>query len=263
MVRLKYLYVVAALFAVSSVSAQNAERQLAFDNYHRYFEEAQRTSLDAEKEKGLKHFRDFYAVTPYRGHELKRVMPLSDILANWQDDGHFVDLEEREQQVMAGKDQGAIGELLSDAFFRIWKVAEEFRTDRMGFSLDKKVFKKCQKAILHYGNLEVSRSNRVHRFHASCFAIPTAAVNTYFCFLKQMDKVETGKNKDRELADVCDMLKVLGLQAWTQPLRHDETDKNVVQIERFRQHVWWVGGNALAYRVIASGSGDVSVGTDD
>ncbi len=248
MVRLKYLYVVAALFAVSSVSAQNAERQLAFDNYHRYFEEAQRTSLDAEKEKGLKHFRDFYAVTPYRGHELKRVMPLSDILANWQDDGHFVDLEEREQQVMAGKDQGAIGELLSDAFFRIWKVAEEFRTDRMGFSLDKKVFKKCQKAILHYGNLEVSRSNRVHRFHASCFAIPTAAVNTYFCFLKQMDKVETGKNKDRELADVCDMLKVLGLQAWTQPLRHDETDKNVVQIERFRQHVWWVGGNALAYR---------------
>ncbi len=248
MVRLKHLYVVAALFAVSSVSAQNAERQLAFDNYHRYFEEAQRTSLDAEKEKGLKHFRDFYAVTPYRGHELKRVMPLSDILANWQDDGHFADLEEREQQVMAGKDQGAIGELLSDAFFRIWKVAEEFRTDRMGCSLDKKVFKKCQKAILHYGNLEVSRSNRVHRFHASCFAIPTAAVNTYFCFLKQMDKVETGKNKDRELADVCDMLKVLGLQAWTQPLRHDETDKNVVQIERFRQHVWWVGGNALAYR---------------
>lgn len=248
MVRLKYLYVAVALSAVSLVSAQNAERQLAFDNYHRYFEEAQRTPLDAEKEKGLKHFRDFYAVTPYRGHELKRVMPLQDILANWQDDGRFADLEEREQQVMAGSDQGAVGELLSDAFFRIWKVAEEFRTDRMGFSLDKKVFTKCQKAILHYGNLEVSRSNRVHRFHASCFAIPTAAVNTYFCFLKQMDKVEAGKNKDRELADVCDMLKVLGLQAWTQPLRQDETDKNVVQIERFRQHVWWVGGNALAYR---------------
>ena len=44
------------------------------------------------------------------------------------------------------------------------------------------------------------------------------------------------------------MLKVLGLQAYTQPLRHDETDKNVVSIERFRNHVWWVGGNALAYR---------------
>ena len=35
---------------------------------------------------------------------------------------------------------------------------------------------------------------------------------------------------------------------WTQPLRHDETDENVVSISRFRNHVWWVGGNALAYR---------------
>lgn len=50
------------------------------------------------------------------------------------------------------------------------------------------------------------------------------------------------------LEAACDMLKVLGLQAYTQPLRHDETDKNVVSIERFRNHVWWVGGNALAYR---------------
>lgn len=248
MVRLKYVYIVAVFFTVSLVSAQNAERQLAFDNYHRYWGEAKQTPMDAEKAKGMKYFRELYAATSYRGHELKRVMPLSDILANWQEDGHFADLEEKEKKVMSGNDQGAIGELLSDAFFRIWKVAEEFRTDRMGVSLDKKIFKKCQKAILYYGNLEVSRSNRVHRFHASCFAIPTAAVNTYFCFLKQMDKVEAGKNKDQELADVCDMLKVLGLQAWTQPLRHDETDKNVVQIERFRNHVWWVGGNALAYR---------------
>lgn len=44
------------------------------------------------------------------------------------------------------------------------------------------------------------------------------------------------------------MLKVIGLQAWTQPLRHDDTDLNVVSIPRFRNHVWWVGGNALAYR---------------
>lgn len=248
MVRLKYLYVAGALLLASLAAAQNAERQYAFDNYHRYFEEARQTPPDAEKAKGMKHFRDLYAATAYRGHELRNVMAVSDILADWKDDGHFADLDEREQQVMAGKDQGAIGNLLSDAFFRIWKVAEEFRADRMGFSLDKKVYKKCQKAILHYGNLEVSRSNRVHRFHASCFAIPTAAVNTYFCFLKQMDKVEAGKLKDPELEAVCDMLKVLGLQAWTQPLRNDETDKNVVQIERFRQHVWWVGGNALAYR---------------
>lgn len=50
------------------------------------------------------------------------------------------------------------------------------------------------------------------------------------------------------MTDACDMLKVVGLQAWTQPLRNDATDNNVVSIERFRNHVWWVGGNALAYR---------------
>ena len=63
-----------------------------------------------------------------------------------------------------------------------------------------------------------------------------------------MEAVEKGKSKDAELIAACDMLKVLGLQAWTQPLRDDETDKNVVSINRFRNHVWWVGGNALAYR---------------
>ncbi len=63
-----------------------------------------------------------------------------------------------------------------------------------------------------------------------------------------MDDVEAGKIKDEQIVAVCDMLKALALQSWTQPLRKDETDKNVVQIDRFRNHVWWVGGNALAYR---------------
>ena len=145
--------------------------------------------------------------------------------------------------------QDKIGLFLTEAFNRIWKVAEEFRADRMGISLDKAAFKKCQKAIVHYGNLEISRPNVSGRFHASCFAIPTAAVNIYFCFLKQMEAVESGKkSKDVDLVASCDMLKVVALQAWTQPLRNDATDKNVVQIERFRNHVWWVGGNGLAFR---------------
>lgn len=141
-----------------------------------------------------------------------------------------------------------MGLFITDAMNRLWKLSEEFRNDRMGVSLDKDVFRKLQKSVLYYGNLEVSRSNKVNRFHASCFAIPTAAVNIYYCFLKQMDAVENGKTKDQLLVDMCEMLKTLALQSWTQPLRNDETDKNVVQIERFRNHVWWVGGNALAYR---------------
>ena len=38
------------------------------------------------------------------------------------------------------------------------------------------------------------------------------------------------------------------MQSWTQPKRNDDTEKNVVSVERFRHHVSWVGGNALAYR---------------
>ena len=62
-----------------------------------------------------------------------------------------------------------------------------------------------------------------------------------------MDDAEGGKGGTL-LQEACDMLKTIALQAWTQPLRHDETDENVVSISRFRNHVWWVGGNALAYR---------------
>ena len=46
----------------------------------------------------------------------------------------------------------------------------------------------------------------------------------------------------------CRMLKALAMQSWTQPLRNNEMDRDIVRVERFRHHVWWVGGNALAYR---------------
>ena len=99
------------------------------------------------------------------------------------------------KKVIEGKDAQEMGLFITDAMNRLWKLSEEFRNDRMGVSLDKDVFRKLQKSILYYGNLEVSRSNKVNRFHASCFAIPTAAVNIYYCFLKQMDAVENGKQK--------------------------------------------------------------------
>lgn len=241
------LNIVMVFYAMMSVSAQNAEKKLAFDNYHRYYADA-KSRKDASKEKAIKKYRTFYSEHSYRGHSLPRDIQVSDVLGNWKADGTFVDLSEVENKIMSSNNQEEIGLFLIDAFNRIWKIAEEFRADRMGIFLDKDVFQKCQKAVLHYGNLEITRSNRVHRFHASCFGIPTAAVNIYFCFLKQMDFVESGKSKDGQLIAFCDMLKVLGLQAWTQPLRNDATDKNVVQVERFRNHVWWVGGNALAYR---------------
>lgn len=230
-------------------SAQNAERKLAFDNYHYYYTNAQEVqNCEKEKVKALNEFRDKYSKCAYRGHQLRKcTLSVSEILHNWKEDGTFVDLSESEEKIMKGK-QDKINEFLTEAFNRIWKIAEEFRRGRMTEKLDKDNFMKLQKAILYYGNLEISRKNGSFRFHASCFAIPTASVNIYFCFLNKMEEVESGKSEDDDLQSVCEMLKVVALQAWTQPLRNDYTDKNVVQIDRFRNHVWWVGGNGLAFR---------------
>lgn len=247
----KYIHTIVILWIAAlaaQAQTQNAERQLSFDNLYRYSKDAQQVK-DDKKEKSIKTFRNQYATVPYRAYDLTKIKTsIPEILAYLNEDGTFTDWASREKKVIEGKDTQEMGLFITDAMNRLWKLSEEFRNDRMGVSLDKDVFRKLQKSVLYYGNLEVSRSNKVNRFHASCFAIPTAAVNIYYCFLKQMDAVENGKTKDQLLVDMCEMLKTLALQSWTQPLRNDETDKNVVQIERFRNHVWWVGGNALAYR---------------
>lgn len=125
--------------------------------------------------------------------------------------------------------QAEIGLFVADAFNRIWKVADAYRKGEL--TEEQALSGKVLKAILHYGGIEAGRPNDGPRFHASCFAIPTAAVNTYFCYLKQMDDAEGGKGGTL-LQEACDMLKTIALQAWTQPLRHDETDENVVSISR-------------------------------
>lgn len=232
---------------LTSAWAQKSERELAFTNYHRYYKAGQQVK-DASKEASIEQFRSRYAKQAYRGATLKLRLSVDQILGLWSDNGSFTDLTAKETQTMGLKNQEKVGLFLAEAFDRIWKVAEAFRSNALSVSTSPAIFKKVQKAIVYYGNLETGRSNKVNKFHASCFAIPTAAVNIYFCFLPAMDEAESGRVTDADLIAACDMLKVLGLQAWTQPLRHDETDQNVVDVSRFRNHVWWVGGNALAYR---------------
>lgn len=239
---------------VGTASAQQVEREVAMENYHRYY--GGTLPKDGAKEKSILAYREYYAKTPYR-MQSSAGLTAQECALQLQDNGVFGDLKSREAELIVpldggklkyDKDQQAIGLLLTDAFNRIWRIAEEFRNGRMTPERNPEIYRNLQQAILYYGNLELGRNNKVSRFHASCFAIPTAAVNTYFCFLKQMDRVESGKEKNTTLIATCDMLKALALQAWTQPFRQDETDANVVQIPRFRNHVWWVGGNALAYR---------------
>lgn len=240
------------IYFMTVAFAQEKETQFAFDNYHRYYKEA-RLHKEGDKEKAIDALRSSFRKTPYRYFSLDTKLTAQGCIDQLDAEGIFTDLQEQEEKYRSSHSfqkpysnpQAEIGLFLTEAFNRIWKIADAYRKGE--FTMDQALSAKVLKAILHYGGIEAGRPNNGPRFHASCFAIPTASVNTYFCYLKEMDQAESGKGS-KLMKDACDMLKTIGLQAWTQPLRHDETDQNVVSIARFRNHVWWVGGNALAYR---------------
>ncbi|MGL5786580.1 MAG: polysaccharide lyase family 8 super-sandwich domain-containing protein [Bacteroidales bacterium] len=246
---------VLSLFAICSFQgfSQNKSLETAKNNLEKYTI-TDLSSFDSSKVKAIEDYRRFYAKHAHRGHSLGKLKsPLAQSIAQLNNNGTFSDLDALKKQFSeanAFQNRSAavvneVGLFLTEAYNRIWSIAEAYRNGKL--SKDEAFNEKVLKAIIHYGNIELSRPNDGPRFHASCFAIPTAAVNTYFCFLNDMDRIENNKGSDLELK-ACNTLKSLGIQAWTQPFRNDFTDENVVQIERFRNHVWWVGGNALAYR---------------
>lgn len=251
----KLFFVLCTINLALCSQAQEAERKFAYDNYVKYSTQAT-TVKDAEKEASIKKYREGFNKTPYRYKQLFNELKMSsqECFSLLDADGRFTDLAQDEKKIADEKmllskytaQSDAVAKVVSEAINRLWKIADGYRLGQM--KEKEALVDKFYKAIIHYGNLEMGRSNAAPRFHASCFLIPTAAVNIYFSLLKQMDVVEAGKNKNSLQKDACMVLKELALQCWTQPLRNDATDNNVVQIERFRNHVWWVGGNALAYR---------------
>lgn len=105
---------------------------------------------------------------------------------------------------------------------------------------------KVRKGLIYYGERELGRKDKGPvRFHASCFAIPNCAVNVFYALLPLM--LEIGEQEDKWIHFynvVCELM----LQAWLLPVRQDETQQKPFSVERFQNHVWWQGGNALAYR---------------
>ena len=249
----KYLYLLVSLVFATNCFSQNKEGEFARNNYLKYYQ--QNPSGTADKIVGVKQYRDYFSKTPYRLSSMKiSLKSWEKSLEQLNDEGQFMDLMKTEANIRAnnlldksfGSTENEVAFFFSEAYNRLWSIAEAYRKGKVDENT--MYSPKVLKAIVYYGNIEINRSNAVSRFHYSCFAMPTAAVNIYFSMLKKIDEVESGKVKDPMLVEAADMLKMIALQAWTQPLRNDDTDKNVVQIERFRNHVWWVGGNALGYR---------------
>ena len=238
---------------VTNFVVRKTDQEFAFTNYRRYFSERMQGASE-DKIKAIGQLRKDFHENGYRLPHAKSSYSVDELLDLLKDDGVFADLDSLERQYIsdgtysrgyATTPMDKVGILIAKALERVFWIGEAYRKGEM--PIEKSFSDKVQKAIIHYGDLEIKRSNKLSRFHASCFAIPSAATNIYFTYLQQMDEVEQ-TSVPSLTKDVSDMLKVLGLQAFTQPLRNDSTDDNVVSIERFRNHVWWVGGNALAYR---------------
>ena len=211
------------------------------------------------KRVALNKLRIRYSKESYRGHQLnglkkESVEKLAKLLKK---DGTFSDLEDMQKEVDKGdlaknKYGGAqrkVSNLVEAAMNRLWKISESFRGGKNAGK--KELKKKVFKGFIHYGKIELSRANVSNgRFHTSCFAIPNAAINSYFCFFKDMQRVEYKRERNPLFIKFNKIIKKVGFQAWTQPYRNDKTDKNVVDINRFRKHVWWVGGNGICYRPV-------------
>lgn len=238
-----------ALMAHPTLHAQESEAQLARANYLKYYQQPPATpSLEnPEKEQSIIAFREHFSKNGYRVFGDHRKFYQQDIKLLLPD-GSFSDLNDQNVGKANPGNLADSGGPIQEAYNRLWHISEAFRHGDLSPERDADLWLRCQKSIVRYGELEIRRPNNGSRFHASCFAIPTAAVNIYFCHLAQMDAIERGEVHDPQLKSACDMLKTIALQAWTQPLRGDATDQNIVHTDRFRKHVWWVGGNALGYR---------------
>lgn len=201
----------------------------------------------SDKEKAVRKLRKYYAQN-YSTYPVRNKINKADTyLKQLNEEGQFEDLIAYENEILEKKwldkvyfqDQQNMGLFFADAMERLWVIAHNFKKNKV-----EDVPEKFWKAVLRYGDLETRRQPN-DRFHASCFAIPKAACGVYFALMKQMDMPgDTMKLRTSS----CEMLKKLAFQSWTQPRRNDDTENNIVSVERFRHHVSWVGGNALAYR---------------
>ncbi|MCT4648240.1 MAG: polysaccharide lyase beta-sandwich domain-containing protein [Carboxylicivirga sp.] len=208
-----------------------------------------------DKEQFIQKQRLELAKNSFKLHDLdkKKADKLEDCIRLLEDDGVFNDLRSEEQEIKQRPGNNdwdfdkKIDKLSVKAFLRLWRLSEAIR-DKEVDDKNGELKQRILKAFINYGKIETGRMEGGSRFHSSCFLIPRAVINCYFCFFDDMESVEKGNCKDETTIEAHKYIQTVGMQAWTQPIRNDETDKNVVDVERFRGHVWWVGGNALGYR---------------
>lgn len=241
---MKSLFQVLTVLILSTSPCMSApdNLQISLNEYRRYYRGGHQVN-DPAKSEAITRLRYYYHRNPsaIAGQSIREN---TSFLALLDDKGHFNDFKAEDVNVS----DDSIGTLITNAFNRLWATALAIQNGHLKLNMDE--YEKFFRGILYYGRMEAMRDDKSWRFHSSCFAIPSAALGVYFALLPEMEKVESGQNNNTLLAQTCEILKVVALQTWTKPVRNDETDKNVVSVERFRGHVWWVGGNGLCYRSV-------------
>ncbi|TVZ55014.1 polysaccharide lyase family 8-like protein [Lutibacter sp. Hel_I_33_5] len=212
--------------------------------------------FNSTKDDTINEFRKNLSIKKHRVKSLRTKKSADECISLLNNDGLFIDLKDKSDLILTDdwiqniseKKQRDGGKFLTEAFNRLWRIAEKYRSKNIDVNNLTETQKKLFKGIAFYANLEQRRPDTFGRFHSSCFAIPNAAVNIYFALVDAMDTIENDKNVHADLTLLNKSIKEIAMQSWTKPKRDDETDDNIVSVSRFRNHVWWVGGNALAYR---------------
>lgn len=201
------------LSAQNKEDGQNKESQQAWNNFREYSQDfGEETLLKQGKLKAIGIMRN----------NLSRELTIKDQawkslvmnIDSLQPDGTFSDI--REIDMLRG-DTVINDSLLVKAFNRIWYISEALRNNRWTLLYNLETWRRCQAAVLHYGNIEINRPVLPVHSISSSHDIPAAAVNIYFSHLKQMEKAEQDSLADVQLKATCEMLKVLALRAWTEP----------------------------------------------
>ncbi|MBS1369296.1 MAG: hypothetical protein HPZ91_04990 [Lentisphaeria bacterium] len=205
----------------------------------------------AEKRESVARLRqEFAKTTPWL--DLRDKRSGAELLSQLDENGSFRDLAKLEADYRKNNwgdpkfDSSAIQtpvlNMLSTAFERLLRIALDLRAGKIPEAERAVAKAKLYRGVLNYCGIEFDRGDRIRsgRFHGSCFAMPKAGAWIYLAMLGDM---ESGS-----CPEVAEALKRLAFQSWSQPVRGDATDKKIVDVQRFRKHVWWVGGNATAYR---------------
>ena len=203
----------------------------------------------SDKTDALRKLRDQWSTQRFYTAETRSGAELAGLLDN---NGSFANLRELETEFKKNNygrkkfdqwelQQKVLNRLLVPAFEQLKRISGDLADGKIPEAGRAEVKRRFYRGVLNYAKMEFSRDGMQNgRFHGSCFAMPQAAVAIYFQNYKDMISGEH--------PEVAKALQRLAFQAWSQPLRNDATDREPVQIGRFRGNAGWVGGNATAYR---------------